>query len=483
MTLKPDTQHPSYANGLARWTKCRDVLEGEDAIHAAGTAYLPKLSGQEDSEYKAYVGRTPFYGATARTVDGYVGMIFRKEPDLKATGIDSLVKDLTLADTSLNEFAEAITREVIGVGRYGVLVEYPVVGEQRQTVAQAEAANHRPYATSYPAESILNWRMERVNNSMQLTMLALHEMVTEWKTTFESESIEQIRGLFLELGDAGYQYVQRVYRKSGENGKAGAWVQVGDDIIPLMKGKPLHYIPFQFFGPAHNGPEIQKPPIYDLVTMNLSHYRSTADLEHGAHFTGLPTAVVTGYEVARNEKGDALDKFSIGSANAWVFPDKDADAKYLEFTGQGLTALENRIKDKQEQMAAIGARMLSPEKAQAEAAETLKLKHAGEGAVLSTISSMISQGLTRVLNIMAEWSGASPTQEITMNKDFVELTMTGQELTALVGAWQSGAISRETLYWNLQQGEMVQPGRTLEQEKESIEQDLPGLTGGTEGAE
>ena len=76
--IKPDTQHPSYAKGLARWKRCRDVLEGEDAVHAAGTAYLSKLSGQDDNEYKAYVDRTPFYGATSRTVDGYVGMIFCK---------------------------------------------------------------------------------------------------------------------------------------------------------------------------------------------------------------------------------------------------------------------------------------------------------------------------------------------------------------------------------------------------------------------
>ena len=468
MTLKPDTQHPSYDKGLARWKRCRDVLEGEDAVHAAGVEYLPKLSGQDDNEYKAYVDRTPFYGATSRTVDGYVGMIFRKQPDLNTSGIDNLLQDITLADTTIHEFAEAITREVIGTGRFGVLVEYPIVTDQRPTVAQAQAANHRPYATGYPAESILNWRMERVNNSMQLTMLALKEAVTEWKSDFESDTIEQIRGLFLELGDTGYQYVQRVYRKSAENGKSGAW-EVVAEFTPIMKGKPLPYIPFQFFGPGRNGPEIQKPPIYDLVTLNLSHYRSTADLEHGAHFTGLPTAVVTGYQVGENEK------LSIGSANAWVFPDKDASAKYLEFTGQGLGALEKIISRKQDQMAAIGARMLSQEKAAAEAAETVKLRHAGEGAVLSTISGMISHGLTRVLNIMAEWAGAGTNQSITLNTDFIEIGMTGPELTALVGAWQSGAISRETLFWNLQQGEMIPPGVTSDEEKEKVDLDTPGM--------
>lgn len=467
MAIKPDTPHSEYAAAQTRWAKCRDAIDGEDAVHGSGETYLPKLKEQSATDYSAYVMRTPFYNATARTIDGLVGMIFRKNPDVTApAALDAIRADMTLTDSDIDELAEVIAREVIGVGRLGILVEYPQEIEGPMTQAQASALNRRPYCTTYKTECILNWRAERVNNAMQPVMITLMECVTEWSNEFESSTVEQVRALLLEQGG----YVQRVYRQI-KNSKG--WEQFGPDIVPLMNGSPLTYIPFMFFGPSHNGVGVQKSPVYDLVTLNLSHYRSTADLEHGAHFTGLPTAVVSGYTAAENEK------LAIGSSSAWVFPDPAAKASYLEFTGQGLGALENRLLEKEKGMAAIGARMLAPEKAKAEAARTVQIRHSGEGAVLSTISSMIGSGLTRVLRIMADWSGESAEVKVVLNKDFIDTTMTAQDVAGLVSAWQSGSISYSTLFWNLKQGELIPAERTMEEEQAELEVQGPAL--GTAG--
>jgi hypothetical protein len=459
MLLKPDTQHSEYSDALPRWTKCRDVIAGEDAVHNAGEKYLPKLSGQDANEYAAYVKRTPFYNATARTIDGLVGMLFRKEPVVTApAAMDSMLDDMTLTDCDFNELSEIVARDVIGVGRVGLLVEYPQVFTGPMTMAQAAAQNHRPYVTTYKAESIINWRTERINNAMQIVMLALTETVIAWKNDFESEQKPQVRALLLEEG----RYIQRVYQKDDKN----EWLQVGSDITPLMNGKPLGYIPLVLFGPSHNDIAVQKAPVYDLVTLNLSHYRTTADLEHGAHFTGLPTAVVTGYAPESGEK------LSIGSATAWVFPAADADAKYLEFTGQGLEALEKRLAAKEAGMAAIGARMLAPEKKSAEAEGTVQLRHSGEGAVLASIGDMIEHGFDRVLTIMAEWGGINGEVMTDFNDDFVDTVMTAQDVLALVQAWQAGALSFESLFWNLKQGELVESETTVEQEQTNIKTGL-----------
>lgn len=454
--LKPDTQHSEYSTGLPRWTKCRDVIDGEDAVHAAGERYLPKLSGQETSDYKAYVMRSPFYNATARTIDGLVGMLFRKEPAVDApAAMQSILDDITLTDCDFNELSAIVVREVIGVGRLGLLVEYPQAVDGVITMAQAAALNMRPYVTMYKAETILNWRTERVNNASQSVMITLMESVSEWVSEFESKQIAQIRALMLIDG----VYLQRLYRKNARE----EWEQFESDIIPTMQGKPLAYIPFVIFGPSHNDVMVQKPPVYDLVTLNLSHYRSTADLEHGAHFTGLPTAVVTGYQP------DINDKLSIGSATAWVFPDASADAKYLEFTGQGLGALENRLVAKEAGMAAIGARMLAPEKASAEAAGTLRMRHAGEGAVLASIGDMIEHGFDRILQIMADWMGLGAAVKTEFNDDFVDTVLDARDITALVQAWQAGAISFDTLFWNLRQGELIAEDKSAEDERAIIQ--------------
>ena len=458
MAIKPDTQHSDYAAALPRWTKCRDAIEGEDAVHKAGEQYLPRLKGQENDEYLAYVKRTPFYNATARTVDGLVGMLFRKDPSVEVPeAMSGVTSDMTLTGCDFNELAEIVAREVIGVGRLGLLVEYPSVDNSTMTKAQAAAINLRPYVAQYKAESILNWRVERINNAMQPTMITLMESVVVWDGEFESKQVAQVRALLLTEG----KYLQRLYRKNAKD----EWEQFGDDIVPLKRGQPLSSIPFVIFGPAHNDMAVQKPPVYDLVTLNLSHYRTTADLEHGAHFTGLPTPVITGYRAGADEK------FSIGSAIAWVFPEKEADAKYLEFTGQGLDALEKRLQSKEAGMAAIGARMLAPEKKQAEAEGTVQLRHAGEGAVLGTIGDMIEQGFARLLAIMAEWEGISGTIEVDFNDEFVDSVLDAPAVLALVKAWQSGAMSFDSLFWNLKQANFIDEERTVAEERDAIKND------------
>lgn len=464
----PSIQHEEYRERAPQWKKCRDCIEGEDAVHEAGKSYLPMLTGQSADEYKAYVHRTPFYNAVGRTIDGLTGMVFRKAPQVTVpTALEDYLADMTLTGCSFNEYAEDKTREVLSVYRVGVLVEYPAITEKPVSLAQASAQNLRPYCTTYKAETITNWRVARVNNVMQPIMISLKEEAIEYKDAFESEEIEQYRVLLLtEIG-----YIQQIYRKNDKN----EWVQFGDDIVPLMNNKPLSYIPFVFFGANNNGHELDVPPLYDLVSLNLSHYRTSADLEHGAHFTGLPTAVISGYQPATNDQGVVTEKFSIGSSTAWVFPQPDAKAFYLEFTGQGLDSLVSLKKEKEQAMAALGARMLAPEKQGVEAGNTVRMRHSGEGAVLSSIVNNVSAGMKRILEIMAEWSGVSGEITVELNKDFIESTLTAQEILAYVQAWQAGALPKIELFHNLKNGEAIRAETTFDQYQTDLETEPPTL--------
>jgi hypothetical protein len=461
--MKPNTKHEEYEKHYPEWEVMEDVLEGEDAVHSEGEKYLPRLTGQTNQEYDAYVMRAPFYNATSRTVDGLIGMIFRKAPTIVTpTGMQDIVDDMTLDNTGLDELAEQLTRELVGIGRVGVLVEYPRVVNNPTTLADVAAQNLRPYVTTYEAEQIINWRMERINNVMQPVMIALEEEICEYKNEFESEEIEQIRVLILREGT----YQQEVYRKVKSDQDEWFLYEV---IVPMMRGQTLGAIPFVCMNARGVYMSPDKPPMYDLATLNLSHYRTTADLEHGAHFTGLPTAVVSGYT-----KESENDVFRIGSSTAWIFPDPSANAKYLEFTGQGLDTLRNIKKDKEDNLAILGARMLAPEKKQSEAADTVRMRHAGDGAILSAITNAVSQGLNKCLEIMAQWEGTEPAT-IQLNEDYLDQPLSAQDLQALVQAWQQGAISDETLFYNLKVGEVMDEMTTFEEEQARIANQPPRL--------
>ena len=77
---------PDYdASGL-EWSRARDVLAGEDAVKAAGEKHLPRLDCQSDEEFAAYRKRAAFFNATARTAEGYIGLMFRRQPFVEVPG-------------------------------------------------------------------------------------------------------------------------------------------------------------------------------------------------------------------------------------------------------------------------------------------------------------------------------------------------------------------------------------------------------------
>jgi len=151
-----DTQHRSYVAKLARWTKNRDAFGGEDTVKAQGTLYLTKPSGFEDDDYTRYIQHAKWYGATARTVKGLVGSVFQKEPVLTvSTVFEQHMADITLTGIPLGLIAETVTADVQLIGRYGVLVDW-------------DSDLMRPYWSGYPTESIVNWRVSRINGVNKL---------------------------------------------------------------------------------------------------------------------------------------------------------------------------------------------------------------------------------------------------------------------------------------------------------------------------
>jgi hypothetical protein len=466
-----NTQHPDYAKMINRWRRCRDVADGQDAVHAAGRAYLPQLVDQTQQDYDAYVKRALFYNATWRTIAGLVGMIFRKPPVVKVpTQAEEYLNDVTMSGTPFEMFAQEVCEEALKVGRLGVLVDYPTADITNLTLADAKTQNLRPTMAIYQTEAVINWKYEKVNNVWALTQVVLEEesYVDIDEFTKKCEKVYRALDLF------GGHYRVRLFRMKDTTTQE----QIGGDLYPLMNGAPLDFIPFTFLSTDDNSPTVDEPPLIDLVNVNLSHYLSTADLEHGAHFTGLPTPVITGHRP--DKEGD---KLYIGSQSAWVLPNEKATAKYLEFAGTGLEALEKRLEVKEKQMAILGARMLEQQKRAVESADTQTIHRKGEESMLAQVSQSLSLGLERVLRWFAMWSGATLPDGDTdalsceLNREFYAVAMSDQMLTSLVSAWQQGAISFQTLFDNLQAGDVIDEDKTPEEEQAQIGDTPPKLVG------
>ena len=456
-----NAKHPEYSKNLIKWQLMRDALAGE----VAKEKYVPKLSDQEADEYKAYVGRAEFYNATARTQVALTGLLFAKPPKVELPeALKTIGENISLDDDSLEALAKNIADECLSVGRCGVLVDLPSVEKSDYSKLEAERLNLRAYATLYKAENIINWKTTKINGSNVTSLVVLAETYTE---PTQDEFVEKIKTRYrvLDLHD-GY-YRQRVFSET----KAGNF-EVVSEIYPSANGQKLEYLPFTFFNVNDLKTSVEKPPLLDLAKVNISHFRSEVDLEHGTHFTALPTPYVTGYQ------GESSEKLKIGSTAVWVINDPSAKVGFLEFSGAGLSTLENRIAVKEKRMSILGARLLLDEKKTAEATETLQMRKSGENAVLTNVASTISEGIASFLKDVAFFENIAGENLIyEINTDY-NLTMIEPQLLAqIIAGIQSGDIPNEVLYDALLKGELMPKTiQSYEDYQAKLEQARPQVT-------
>ena len=449
------TPNPGYEKNLPLWDRCIDASEGQYKIHEKNTAYLPRLRGEEQNDYETRLKRTPFFNATWRTISGLKGMVFRKPANIIApAGAERFINNVDLAGTPLNVFVQGVFERVLKTGRSGILVDYPsIANANRLTIADAEQLGLRPMMVHYTEKAIINWRTTRIAGSEVLTLVVLQEESAMAQNEYSHETQTVFR--VLDLTPAGYR--QRLFQRVDN-----ADSQVGEDLYPLMNNQPLRRIPFYFAGVDSISPTVSSPPLLDLVDMNLAHYMVTSDYEHACHFSGLPTLFITGH---RMEDGDP--PITLGGTSANCLPDPTAKAFYVETTGD-FPALRQNLEDKKSQMAVLGARMLESQKSSVESAETQKTRQSGEQSQLAAMSQVINITITNALTTFLRWAGLTGDVAYALNNDFMPIRMSAQELTALIGSWQSGAISSQTLFDNLQDGEIIAQGVTFEVEQERI---------------
>jgi len=415
--------HPKYNKFSTQWTRCRDVIDGSDAVKDKGNTYLPKLAGMTTSEYNAYKQRALFFSAAGRSLQGLVGTMTRRTPTIVHSGMESHFNDTSLTAKSFTELFINTCEEVLSVGRFGLLADVGIDGG-------------RAYIATYETEHILNWDIDERGN---LSMVVLSEIINvpSNKDKFEIDEQTQYRHLYM----SGGVYTVDVYNEDEERIST---------FVPRLQGSPLNYIPFVSVTPHGLQIDPEKPPILDIVDVNLSQYMTSADLENGRHFAGLPTPVVTGAESEATLK--------VGGMTAWVISNDKAKAYYLEFQGQGLQSLEKAIAEKTGQMAQFSSRLMDTATRGSEAADTVRLRHSADSATLSSVAISVEAAFNQIFKYVAAFDRLE-SPSIELNKDFLDTKLSPSELTALTSSYVEGAIDLDTYIYNLQRGELLPHGK------------------------
>jgi hypothetical protein len=426
MSMEESILHPQYRRYAPLWKRCRDVIEGSDAVKKARELYLKRLPGQSTEAYEHYLERAIFFNVAGKTLELYLSLIFSKAAAIHGIPEESpLLADCDLKGNTLEEFMEETTAETLTVGRCGVLVDYSGTIEAGMSLADAERGEARPYLVRYPAESILTWRQGRHRGKTLLDRVVLKET-----TSNEDETDDSLQYRELVLDDE--TYTVRIWKKNADD----QWT-AEKTIIPLIHGMPIGHIPFYFIDPLSGTPECKKPPLLDLVDINLGHYRTMADLEHGRFHSGLPTPIFAGFNF---QEGETI---KLGSTEGICSNMPEAKAYYLEFSGKGLEALEKAAQQKEAWMIQLGAGLIDSYQKTQEAAQTLMIRRSGANATIGRIAMAVSESMTKALKFLCAWAGM-PSEEvkIQLTTEYLPESVNPQEIAILLQAVQTGNYRR-----------------------------------------
>lgn len=466
------------------WRKCRDCVEGEEVIKQKGEAYLPKLNGQSAKEYEVYKDRAQYFNGTGRTVEAYLGMIFRKLPTynfahdgvasnelndfMKQHFLDSVTHDGLDFDT----FIHTVLEEIVTVNRVGVLVDMPDIAKEtglikQYTISDYEELDIHPLVSMYTAENILNWHTEIVNGQVLPVFFVLSEFKDGLMTgSLKHEIVDAYRILYLENFSnpktRRYKVIEVEKRPNGPN-KGG--LVVTSVSYPKVDGKHLNHIPFYVMTDRGlDYKRIHDPMIHDLANVNIGYYRNSADHENELHWTGVKSVVFPDWDVK------TFGQPKVGGALA---APKDCIPVLLEPSAD--SALNNAMRDKMEQMSILGAERISQKGRYLPSAETARITASTESSVLSNMITYISLNMTKILQAMIGWAKPTLTDwtgvltaTVEINSDLADDIITGADAKNWMDVLLNGGVSYDTYYSNMEKRETYPDNWTKEKEWEAL---------------
>lgn len=417
-------------------------------------------------DYKLYKQRAQFFNAGGRTLDGLAGMLNRKPCIvIVPKGMEKYLDNVDGKGHTLDQFVYMVCKDVLTTGWGGILVDMPKV---EGVVSQDDFDKQGLYAymVYYKAESITKYRWETKGRFNSLKYVIMKEpTLVQKEGTYEEELKDFYR--IIEIDENGN------YRQTLYNDK----LKIVSQVNPKSKNGEFKEIPFLFMSP---NTEPEEPILADLINVNLSHFRKSADYENGLHWTGVPTPYTRGYTppTKYNEQTgeeEATSPMKLGGTQFLYFPIGTEQVGYLEFSGSGLNQLSQAMQNDEERMAILGARIIAQQKKGVEAAETAKIHNSAENSVLASFANDMSKVFSKLLKIYLEWTtGKNIPQEqvsVQINTDYDVSSMSPAELTALVSLWQTGGIAKSDLFRNLKEGEILDASRDFDEMNAEIEEE------------
>ncbi len=476
-TTSISEKHLDWNNNVYNWVLIRDSIEGESSIKIQNELYLPmpaamlldsakapsstgtggsstgvekrdihnQLTGSlnpnyhTNAAYSAYKSRAKFPEYPSHIQRGLVGIAVSNAPSIELPSeLEYLNERFTKSGSSLVEFYQYAIREVLTMGRLGLLAD----------VDDSPSGGGKPVAVSYVAESIYNWNEKGSQTSTDFSRVVLEN---------QEDDDEKERVMELTLSNGAY-----ASQKFIDN------IPVGEAVEVEYMGKLINAIPFVTLGSTDITPDVDVAPLAGVCRSAIQVYQMDADLRQAEYMSCNPTLFVTG--ITEEFKPDAL-----GSTLAIILPPPDAKAFYPATDTSALAHVSGRI-DKIELGAMEQGASLLGSGANA-SGEALRIRQSSNTATLVSIAKSVGKGIEKIIKYIGQFHGLDQKKideiKFVPNVEFITALLSPAQQKELVASWMSGAMSKKTLLYNFERAGLLQESETAEDELERIDTEGP----------
>lgn len=417
---------------MPAWDKINAVLGGTRAMRAAGKKFLPQHPKERSKAFSSRLNCAVLVNMAQLTLDTWVGRPFsdpvKISDDTPAT-VKAVLDDVDLRGNAVGVFAREWFQAGLSKGFAHILVDFPTVPQDgTRTMADDKRDNLRPYWSLIRPENLIFAAATIWNGKEVLTHVRIRETVVK-RVGWAEQAVERIR--VFDAHPDGTEAMYSVYEKNEKD----QWLKIGDaqklgiGVIPLVT----------FYAGAREGLMLAKPPLEDLVDLNIAHWQSGAEQRHVLTVARFP--VLAGSGISADE---TTEEMVIAPDRTLTTPDPSGKWYYVEHSGAAIQAGERDMDKLEVQMAHYGAEFLRRRPGR-ETATARALDEAGTTSPIEDAAIRFNDNLARAMALTGTWMNEPAPGSVQIPVDLGPDAAEQADFQLLQAARAGRDISRKTL--------------------------------------
>jgi hypothetical protein len=466
---KPDAKCPDWIAMAPYWDQVTAIVDGKDAMIAAGETYLPKFTNESQDDYDFRLKTAKFTNIYRDIIEGLAQKPFAHELHLEGeenpTSFEELVEDIDGRGNHLHVFAGETFFNGINKSIEWILIDY-TKSEGLTTVKDEKDAGVRPYWIHVPSETVIWIESEIIQGREQLTLVKILEEKGRVRTFWRLDSKA---AKALNLGDGTVGAV--MWKVEIEN-EEGNWTVIEQgrltiDVIPMVP----------FITGRRKGTKWRfNPPMRDAADLQVELYQQETSLKYIKTMTCFP--MLAGNGVTPQLKADGTPKdVPVGPlAVLYAPPNADGNSGTWDWIGTDAVTLQflaGDIKETTKELRELGRQPLTAQSGNLTVINSAVAAEKGNSAVQAWALGL-KDALENALKITAMWLNETTVPAVSVFTDFAVDDLDGKSPEHLMKLREAGDISLETLWIEFRRREILGPEFDSEDELKNLLKEIPG---------